>query len=836
MSLVSNINYVSGLDNQYGYKAKVYKSNLALGTNLCDVTFTAEIYNANTKLVETYTRIATGITAAGISSYISGLKADIETKGYSIVLTGASTIVIGGVVNSTTVDIDVEMSKAQSVYVMKYVKLEVTSGSIIDYTIVGEMSDTLGILPYFILKGDEILNDTQVIIDNLTEVSIVAGLEDEIKKLGEDTGAVRDGIVLLGKTDVIEDMRILSEPGVVGDIEIVSDNYVSVKRVADELNANENIETIADDLELGSESEIRKVNLLKPNVDIVAGDTVAINTIVVPANLAALHTVANDLALGEDGMIDRVYESIDEIDRVFDSITQVDYIGNDLALVDSTVKKVAVIDDEVVTVAGIDDEVVLVAGVSTQVGLLGNVDTVADLAMLATTDIVSDMAMLAVTGVLNDMNTLATTVVVTNMQEIVDDVIPNMAEILAADDNAGIATTKAGEALASELKAKDWATKATEVETGLYSAKYYAEQAAITYAGVESIMDNFDDIYLGAKIMDPNMDNDGNALVAGQLYWNTTESEIRFYNGSIWERPEYSASQSAIAALASEKAAAVSAALATGMIVDTEIRADKAYSSEKIEAELAVRDEAIGVNTTNIGVVVDAMAGLSSANAAFGASAIAINIPIDGSLVTVGGYTIKLDSSDTGIMTLNASTGEFTFKRAGKYTLVTNVYAKAVDKGPTITPRIVLESNVAVSAGMTVIYDDTFGLIKVKKDGITFPMTVLFEITEAMLTYVGGPITAKIKMGHVETVPADSYVQVIGFDSVLSTMSNVYTGFADHNQLTGTSAADVHPASSITVTPSGTIVSTNVGAAISELDTKIQNAVASALAFSIALG
>jgi hypothetical protein len=46
--------------------------------------------------------------------------------------------------------------------------------------------------------------------------------------------------------------------------------------------------------------------------------------------------------------------------------------------------------------------------------------------------------------------------------------------------------------------------------------------------------DSFDDKYLGSKSSDPLVDNDGNALVIGALYWNTVESELRAWSGSAW--------------------------------------------------------------------------------------------------------------------------------------------------------------------------------------------------------------------------------------------------------------------------------------------------------------
>lgn len=46
--------------------------------------------------------------------------------------------------------------------------------------------------------------------------------------------------------------------------------------------------------------------------------------------------------------------------------------------------------------------------------------------------------------------------------------------------------------------------------------------------------DSFDDRYLGAKSSDPTLDNDGDALVTGALYCNSTSGTLRFYNGSAW--------------------------------------------------------------------------------------------------------------------------------------------------------------------------------------------------------------------------------------------------------------------------------------------------------------
>jgi hypothetical protein len=49
-----------------------------------------------------------------------------------------------------------------------------------------------------------------------------------------------------------------------------------------------------------------------------------------------------------------------------------------------------------------------------------------------------------------------------------------------------------------------------------------------------SAYDNFDDRYLGPKSSDPTLDNDGNALLTGALYFNTSSNVMKVYTGSSW--------------------------------------------------------------------------------------------------------------------------------------------------------------------------------------------------------------------------------------------------------------------------------------------------------------
>lgn len=101
----------------------------------------------------------------------------------------------------------------------------------------------------------------------------------------------------------------------------------------------------------------------------------------------------------------------------------------------------------------------------------------------------------------------------------------------SAASSASTATTKAGEASTSATNAAASASTASTAATNASSAQVAAEAAR---DATLAAYDNFDDRYLGAKASDPSVDNDGNALVAGALYFNTTSSVMKLYTGSAW--------------------------------------------------------------------------------------------------------------------------------------------------------------------------------------------------------------------------------------------------------------------------------------------------------------
>jgi hypothetical protein len=92
---------------------------------------------------------------------------------------------------------------------------------------------------------------------------------------------------------------------------------------------------------------------------------------------------------------------------------------------------------------------------------------------------------------------------------------------------AGYATSAANSATAAATSATSAAASATAASTSAASAATSATSAATTY-------DEFDDRYLGSKTTDPTLDNDGNALLTGALYFNSVLNAMKVYSGSSW--------------------------------------------------------------------------------------------------------------------------------------------------------------------------------------------------------------------------------------------------------------------------------------------------------------
>ena len=144
-------------------------------------------------------------------------------------------------------------------------------------------------------------------------------------------------------------------------------------------------------------------------------------------------------------------------------------------------------------ISDIVDEIQVVADISTEVvnvaGQEANITTIAPIA-----------------------SSIAT---VASISSAVSSVAANMTDVQNAAENAIAAEASATSATASAS-----------------SASTSASNAAASY-------DSFDDRYLGAKSTGPTLDNDGNALLTGALYWNTVNTSLYVWTGSVWDQAAF---------------------------------------------------------------------------------------------------------------------------------------------------------------------------------------------------------------------------------------------------------------------------------------------------------
>ena len=220
-----------------------------------------------------------------------------------------------------------------------------------------------------------------------------------------------------------------------------------------------------------------------------------------------------------------------------------------VASISGNVTTVAGISSNVTTVANNDSNVTAVAGKATEIGRLGTTDAVADMALLGTADAVSDMNTLGTSSNVTNMNTLAgissniTTVAgvssdvstVAGISSNVTSVANNSSNINSAVSNAS--NINAAVSNASNINsAVSNASNITTVAGSISNVNTTAGSIANVNSVASNIanVDNFAEKYQIAA-NNPSTDGGGNALAAGDLYFNTSANELKVYNGSAWQ-------------------------------------------------------------------------------------------------------------------------------------------------------------------------------------------------------------------------------------------------------------------------------------------------------------
>jgi hypothetical protein len=270
------------------------------------------------------------------------------------------------------------------------------------------------------------------------------------------------------------------------------------------------------------------------NINTAAASIANINT--AATNIANVNTIAAEIGAGQDVTV--VAAAIANIGTVATDISNVNLAAGSIANVNLVATDIANVNNVSNSIANVNTAATNIANINTIATNIANVNAAAsDIAAIITTandlnEAVSEIEVVAnaITNVdlvgnsIANVNTVATNIANVNV------VAGNNSNITAVANNAAnINQVAADTAVINSASAN-----ATSASNSATSASNSATSATNAQTAAEAAFDSFDDRYLGAKGSPPAVDNDGDALITGALYFDTTGNLMKVYTGAAW--------------------------------------------------------------------------------------------------------------------------------------------------------------------------------------------------------------------------------------------------------------------------------------------------------------
>lgn len=262
------------------------------------------------------------------------------------------------------------------------------------------------------------------------------------------------------------------------DVKIVADNIDKVVVVADSIDRIDDIMTIANEVVTVAEIQAEIVAL----AEIVEGISALYDDIDVLNSLYA-DKAKLDSIFADKETLDSLYADKATLDSLYADKTRLDVLYLNLVQINRVYQSITAVDRVALSADNVDvvaDDIVSVNTVSSNIN---NVVTVSN----------------------NIGNVNAVGTDIDSVVAVAQSVVPNLDEILLVDELAVQVATDRDDVAAMKL-------------------------------AVEAVYDSFDDRFLGAKEYDPTVDNDGNPLLDGAMYFTTNSNTLKVYDAgnAVW--------------------------------------------------------------------------------------------------------------------------------------------------------------------------------------------------------------------------------------------------------------------------------------------------------------
>ena len=291
--------------------------------------------------------------------------------------------------------------------------------------------------------------------------------------------------------------------------------------------------------------------------------------------------------------------------------------------------------------------------------------------------------------------------------------------------------------------------------------QFQRQQHLASELAAAGYLDNFDDTYLGAKSSAPTLDNDGNALTDGALYFDTVLNRMYVYDlgTTAW----------------------LATALTTAEVAQVDIVADNIADVNTVAADIADINT-VAADGTDIGIVSGISANITTVAGVIDDVSTVSGISSDVTSVAANETDIGIVATDiTDVVNVGAITADIT-DVAGIASDVTNVAADASDIGivaagianvDTVATNITNVNTVATNAAsINAVNANATNINTVA--GISANVTTVAGIN-ADVTAVAGLETEMTDILAIETEIADVGTIAVDVTTVAGIASNVTT-------------------------------------------------------------